>query len=125
MTQQPVPKVTDEDVRRIALRDFGEKRVALALSIVEEFGKQSWNEPSPRVRLAILKLANGDLDRLLDATQTAIEDYRDVLVAAEYPKYHHESCFAVGFGDAPESVKEPVIDDDWRQYREWFERKSA
>lgn len=125
MTRQPVPKVTDEDVRRIALRDFGQDRVKLALSILEEFGKQSWNEPSPRVRLAILKLANGDLDRLLDATQTAIRDYRDVLAAAEYPRYHGEICFRVGFADASESVKGSVIDDDWREYREWFEGKPA
>ncbi len=121
MVQQPVPKVSDEDVRRIALRDFGEGNVALALSIVEEFGKQSWNKPSPRVRLAILKLADGDLDQLLDATQTAIEDYRDVLAWAEYPRYSRE----IGFGDVPDSVKQGVIDDDWRQYHEWFERKSA
>ena len=45
--------ITDEDVKRIALRDFGESQLALVLSILEEFGKQSWNRPDPRVRLAI------------------------------------------------------------------------
>ncbi len=121
MVQQPVPRVTEEDVRRIALRDFGEGDVSLALSMVEEFGKQSWNKPSPRVHLAILKLADGDLDRLLDATKAAIEDYRDVLAAAEYPRYSRE----IAFHDVPECVKQPAIDDDWREYREWFERRSA
>ena len=79
MAQQPVPKVWEEDVRRIALRDFGEGKLALALSILDEFAKQSPGESSARVRLAILKLANGDLDRLSDATKTAIEDYREWL----------------------------------------------
>jgi hypothetical protein len=119
MADQPVPEVTDEDVKRIALRDFGDAQVALALSILEEFGKQDWNRPDPRVRLAILKLANGDLDRLLDETKTAIEDYRDVLAAAEYPRYVRE----IGFGDVPETMKQVVIDDDWRQYQEWLQRK--
>jgi hypothetical protein len=118
---QPVPNVTEEDVKRIALRDFGDAQVGLALSILDEFGKQEWNRPDPRVRLAILKLANGDLDRLLDATQLAIQDYRDVISAAEYPRY----CREIGFDKVPESVKRSVIDDDWRQYCEWLERKSA
>jgi hypothetical protein len=118
MTDQPVPDVTDEDVRRIALRDFGEAQVAIVLSILEEFGKQEWNRPSARVRLAILKLANGDLDRLLDETKTAIDDYRDVLSAAEYPRYSRE----IGFGDVSDGAKQAVMEDDWRQYRDWLER---
>jgi hypothetical protein len=91
---------------------------ALALSILEEFGNQEWNRPSPRVRLAILKLANGDLDRLLDHTNTAITDYRDVLSAAEYPRYSRE----IGFDDVAQATKQAVMADDWRQYREWLER---
>ncbi len=70
------------------------------------------------MRVAILKLANGDLDRLLNETKNAIEDYRDVLSEAEYPRYSRE----IGFNDAPETLKQAVIDDDWRQYREWLER---
>jgi hypothetical protein len=121
MAEQPVPDVTEEDVKRIALRDFGDAQVALALSILEEFGKQAWNRPSPRVRLAILKLADGEPDRLLDETQRAIQDYRDVLSWAEYPKYSRE----IGFGEVPEAAEQAVIDDDWRQYHDWLLRKSA
>src|SRR5688572_28268346 len=93
MADQPVPQVTDAEVKRIALRDFGEAQLSLAMSILDEFGKQDWNPPSARVRLAILKLAKGDLDRLLDQTQVAINDYRDVLSAAEYPRYSREVVF--------------------------------
>lgn len=119
MTVQPIPDVTYEDVTRIALRDFGVTQAGLALSILEEFGKQDWNRPDPRVRLAILKLAKGDLDCLLNETENAIQDYRDVLPAAEYPGYTSE----IGFGDVPESVQQAVIDEDWRQYHEWLQRK--
>ncbi len=121
MAEQPVPDVTGEDVTRIALRDFGEQQVALVLSILDEYGKQTWNNPSARVRLAILKLANGDLDRLLDHTQVAIQDYRDVLAYAEYPRYMRE----VGFDDPPEDVKNTVIEEDWQQYCEWLQRRPA
>jgi hypothetical protein len=66
--EQPVPKVTEEDVHRIAVRDFGEASLPEVLSALDEFGKQEWNEPdNPRVRLAILKLAQGDqLAKCLD-----------------------------------------------------------
>jgi len=116
MTDQPVPEVTDEDVKRIALRDFGEDQLPLALSILDEFGKQDWNPPGARVRLAILKLAKVDLDRRLDGTQAAINDYRDVLSAAEYPRYSRE----VGFREVSKEVKQAIIEDDWKQYREWL-----
>jgi hypothetical protein len=120
MTDQPIPEVTDEDVSRIALRDFGADQAPLAISILEEFGKQDWNRLNScaRVRIAILKLASGDLDRLLDATNTAINDYRDVLAYAEYPRYFRE----VGFKEISTQGTQAIIKDDWKQYSEWFER---
>jgi hypothetical protein len=45
MCKQPIPQVTDKDVKRIALRDFGEAQLSQVLSILDEFGKQGWNNP--------------------------------------------------------------------------------
>lgn len=41
---------------------------------------------SPRVQLAILKLSEGDTERLLHFIEAARIDYRDVLAWAEYPE---------------------------------------
>jgi hypothetical protein len=117
--KQPIPQVTHKDVKRIALRDYGKAQLSQVLSILDEFGKQEWNNPSARVRLAILKLANGDLNKLMDNTKVAIEDFRDVLSAAEYPRYSRE----IGFDEVDKDYKRAVIDDDWRQYRQWLERE--
>ena len=114
MAEQPVPDVTEEDVTRVVIRDFGESHIATITSILAEYGS------SPRVRLAILKLSNGDIGQLKEATKTAIEDYRDVLAAAEYPRYFSE----VGFDNIPESKEQAIVDDDWNQYRDWLERDS-
>ena len=122
MTRQPVPVVTDEDVKRIAVRDFGEGQLSLVMSILEEYGKQEWNSPSPRVQLAILKLANGNLDRLLDETQSAIVDYRDVLGAAEYPGSMRIGILNL-LKKGAEERKHSVFDEDWRQYCKWLRRK--
>jgi hypothetical protein len=43
MCKQPIPQVTDKDVKRIALLDFGEAQLSQVLSILDEFGKQEWN----------------------------------------------------------------------------------
>ena len=119
MCEQPVPKISEEDVKRIALRDFGEAQLFKVLSILSEFGKQNWNKPSPRVQLAILKLASGNIIKLADATRAAIKDFRDILTEAEYPRYSRE----IGFNEVAKDFKRAVIDDDWKQYREWLEKE--
>ena len=117
---QPVPKVTDKDVERIAIRDFGKTQLSQVIDTLQEYGKQDWNRPgSPRVRLAILKLSNGDLDQLSKHTQAAIKDFRDVVCLAEYPRYTVE----IGFEKVSKNVARAVIDDDWRQYCEWLEKE--
>ncbi len=116
---QPVPDVTDTDVRRVALRDFGAEKLALVLSTIGEFEKKRGRAPGARVSLAILKMAQGDLDHLRQATQLAIEDDRDAIVGAEYPRYMRE----VGFSEVPAEVVQKVIAADWQQYREWLDRK--
>jgi len=121
MAGQPVPKVTGDDVQRIIFRDFGSPQTALALSILEDLGRQHKDRrPDPRVCLAVLKLADGDVDQLARYTKTAIEDYRDVIAAAEYPRYFREIVNA----NVPEPIQYVIIDDDWAQYREWLEKKS-
>jgi len=118
--EQPIPDVTDEDVQRIAIRDVGEVQPARVLAILREYGKQAWNRPpSPRVHLAILRLANGDLNQLSEQTKTAIQDFRDVLSYAEYPRYTKE----IGFTEVSGETERAIIDDDWRQYREWLEKQ--
>jgi hypothetical protein len=119
MVDQPVPQVTDEDVKRVVVREFGEANVPLVMSIIEEYGKEDWHLSRGRVRLAILKLAGGDLDRLLDQTQIAINDFRDVLAAAEYPRYMRE----VSFREVAEDAQRLIVEDDWRQYCEWLAKK--
>jgi hypothetical protein len=119
MCKQPVPRVTDKDVKRVALRDFGESQFSEVIAILDEFGKQEWNHPSARVRLAILKLADGDLNKLMENTAVAIKDFRDVLAAAEYPGYSRK----IAFNEVDKDYKHAVIGDDWKQYRQWLERE--
>jgi hypothetical protein len=118
---QPHPKVSDADVERVAKRDYPAEDLSTVHSILSGYGKEDWQREVPRVRLAILKLADGNLDQLLDSAEVATKDHRDVLATAEYPRY----CREIGFDEGDKEKTRTVIADDWRQYREWLEKTSA
>ena len=77
------------------------------------------NMTPPFIRIAALRLAEGDIRKLRSAVATARQDYRDVLAYAEYPGYF-DSVPAAG-ALSPEERKR-IIDADWNQYREWLSR---
>jgi hypothetical protein len=79
MSTQPTPTVTNADVERIVRRDFPAARVEEVLAMLEEYGGEEWHREAPRVRLAVLKLAEGRMDRLRYEIEGAKCDYRDVL----------------------------------------------
>lgn len=89
---QRVPAISDSNVDRVLRRDFAPDRVSAAAVLLARI-----NAPeAPRVRLAALKLALGDLAKLENAVDLATADYRDVIISAEYrryaARYHIESA---------------------------------
>lgn len=48
------------------------------------------NQETERVQLAILAMANGDLDELRRMVEVANTDYRDALAWAEYPEEYFQ-----------------------------------
>ncbi|MEW5735986.1 MAG: hypothetical protein AB1921_14110 [Thermodesulfobacteriota bacterium] len=58
---------------------FTEKDVGLVLDLLSRYGLEPCHREPERVRLAIVKLSKGSLERLLYLLETAKKDYRDVL----------------------------------------------
>jgi hypothetical protein len=116
---QPVPKVTPGDVERVVRRDFPDEPFANVMAILNEYGTEKWQREQPRVQLAMLKLAKGNLEKLRAAVNVAKSDYRDVLAPAEYPLYAKGSFRT---GNLPVKERQRVIDSDWRQYEEWLRK---
>lgn len=119
LPDQPVPAVSLTDVERVVRRNYPAREVAGVLGALEEYGGQSWHREIPRVRLAVLKLANGDGQKLRAALATANADYRDVLSCAEYPAYLSK----ISPSAADPARRQRAIAADWAQYREWLDRK--
>ena len=119
MDSQPVAVITDADVERIVRRDYAAEQVPEIVDALASYGVEEWEREAPRVRAAILKLANGDRARLLEELAVAKRDYRDVLAGAEYLTYG-----ALTLRDpaaSPEDVQR-AITSDWAQFQDWLHR---
>ncbi|HEX3625011.1 MAG TPA: hypothetical protein VH280_06225 [Verrucomicrobiae bacterium] len=119
MLTQPTPTVTAEDIARIARREFPPENVSEVLAIIDEYGIEKWHREPTRVRLAILKLAEGSIERLRNHVETAKWDFRDVLSWAEYPEYS-KAMFHIR--QQSETERQRIIDADWSQYQDWLGR---
>jgi hypothetical protein len=107
-----VPLVDEADVLRVIRRDFGEQGAEWVVRLLSGYASV---DPS-RVRLAILKLAAGNHLRIPDLVLEANSDYRDVLGAAEYPRYRKLGVRAT------EDEKRRAIGGDWDEYVTWLGR---
>lgn len=113
---QPTPNVDEGDVVRIVRRDYPPDAVAGILELIEAVEVRE----KPRVVLACLKIANGDLDNLRRGLGEASGYYREILGEAEYP-------LATKRWSRIESLSEDevraIYETDWRQYSEWLSRE--
>jgi hypothetical protein len=119
LLEQPVSKGTQEDVERIVRRDFLPSEVDAAFALLNAYETTPFKERPARVRLAALKCAEGDLEKLKRELEGARLDYRNVLIDAEYPINYRLTM----------KTKKPSADEydesirqDWRNYNEWLWR---
>lgn len=73
---------TRDDVVAKAVALFGEDRAAQVLALLDEYGTKSYEREVDRVKLAILEVSDGKLNRLAYFVRCAKIDYRDVLTGA-------------------------------------------
>lgn len=114
-----VPQFSHEDVLRILARDYPAEDREAILGLLASYGPESHEQEPHRVRLAILKLADGKTDAIPDCVRTANRDYRDVLAWAEYP-----NVMELGVPDGPDAAdrRRQAQTDDSEQYERWLHR---
>ena len=117
---QPIPAVNEIDVIRIVKRDYSTTQFDTVMSILNEYGTEDWQRGVNRVRLAVLKLANGDIHVLRREIDVAKRDYRDVLAYAEYPEYMRKVSPSA---DLTEAERKMIIRADWTQYQSWLNKE--
>jgi hypothetical protein len=116
--RQPIPDVSATDVERIVRRKFLKDEFDSATAELGQYADGPWPRECPRVQLAALKLAQGDLQSLRRHIANAERDYRDVLAAAEYPRYMSAGMFRVRKLSRKEQQR--IVDSDWDQDQRWL-----
>jgi hypothetical protein len=115
---QFVPAISDLDVDRVVRRDYpAELHVAIHQMIRDVEVREK-----PRVILACLKNANGNLEKLQAELANAAGYWREIIGEAEYPNYT-KKMFRIERLSADE--KERIIERDTNQYLQWLHRDGA
>ena len=83
---------------------------------LQRYGLEEHERETPRVRLAILKVAGTGIEQIREWTDIAKRDYRDVLAAAEYPNQLTTATWSL-----PSSERSRIAAKDAEQYRNWIE----
>ena len=118
--KQPVPTVMEQDVERIVRRDFPATEVYAILSMLAEYGRDTYHWEPLRVRIDILKIANGDPSLIRGLVDNAKGEYRDAIFFAEYRRWG-DHAFTSESELTPEE-EQKLIDADWKEFQDWFTR---
>ncbi len=115
---QFIPEVTEADVERVVRRDYpAETRAA-----IHELIRGVEVREKPRVVLACLKNARGDLAKLKGELANAGGWWREIISEAEYPNYT-KKMFRIE--RLPVEERERIIEKDKAQYLRWLHEEGA
>jgi hypothetical protein len=101
------------------MREFPEHYKELT-QVLAEFRSRRFPGNEDRVRAAIIKMAAGDYDQISELIDSATQDPRNVLSAAEYPNYSKKT--QRNSARLSEAEMQALYDADWRQYDDWFRK---
>ncbi len=73
-----------EDVLAAVRQWLPDEDTASVLAVLDAYSTEPYERERERVQIAVLKLSEGDVDKLLQYVTAARLDYRDVLYWAEY-----------------------------------------
>ena len=77
---------THDEVVAVVQKTFPESNWENVIQLLDEYGVEPYERERERVQLAILKLSEGNEEKLREFVAVAKRDYRDVLFWAEYPE---------------------------------------
>jgi hypothetical protein len=108
----------DAVLPQVLTRLFPEQRDRETVEgILSAYGTEMFHREIPRVKMAVLKMAGGDLDEVTRCMDIACRDYRDVLCAAEYPNQSKRWSLK----ETKPDEYEELIQKDLQQYQEWID----
>ncbi|QDT15576.1 hypothetical protein [Alienimonas californiensis] len=116
MQHQPVPEVDAADVDRVLARDYAADRTAAEAALAGA----GFKSDQVRVKLAALKLAGGDIERLAELVGW---DPRDLMLSAEYAAWARQRL-PKGTPFSQERF-DRISREDFAAYRRWLGRNCS
>lgn len=115
---QPVAEISKETLEKLIRRDFPESYeiVKQKFDLIKSDSLKGQN----RLSAAILKVSNGNLNKLDSYIEMCNSDYRDVISKAEYPRISE-----IGFIEMEEIEPSQLKDyylKDWTEYTNWLNK---
>ena len=105
----------NELVEKKARQLFSGEELPQAMALLTDYGTESWERETARVRMAMLKLSGGKLELLRRCLKTAHTDYRDILAGAEYPNEMRRDSWKL-----PAKERAELARQDRQQYLDWL-----
>jgi hypothetical protein len=126
----PDPVELTEGLHRKVCRLFSAENQAEVIYLLEKecgrglpFYENATSENLERVRLAVLKLSDGDVSELRNALHVAKSDWRDVLLAAEQPEALRVGL--VAYSELPPNRRLEIDQRDREEYESWLRDETA
>jgi hypothetical protein len=96
---------------------------AQVLAELHRYGQEAYEQEPDRVRLAILKLSEARLDRVVELVDAAKRDFRDVLMWAEYPA-EGQALWALRsrLSDEEHRRLDELRRQDRQDYQDWLKK---
>src|SRR5947209_15217877 len=113
-----MPKLTRSLVLKKVEEGFPEPSFTQVVDILDTYGAEPHESERERVQLAVLKLSDGNINKLQELILTAKRDLRDVIAPAEYPGFSR-----IGFVGVDKLDKDGIRklkESDLRQYLTWL-----
>jgi hypothetical protein len=112
---QPTASITSRTLNRIIRREFGNKSQEVKQKL-EQVTSET-NNGKNRISASILKLSNKDFTAIDDYIKKSNDDFRDVIMKAEYPR-----CAKVSFEGTPRQTVKQIHLEDWIEYSKWLKK---
>lgn len=114
---QPAARISSEQIDKLIYREFNDSHdeVRMKLNQIHSDTQNGKN----RISAAVLKLAQGDLGKIDSLVEAAINDFRDIVSKAEYPRNSKH-----GFDDIDKKIIKREYLADWKDYSSWIKRET-
>ncbi|PRX56799.1 hypothetical protein [Flagellimonas meridianipacifica] len=111
---QRISSFEEGEIEFLISREFPER----AREVENKFsGLQKFWISTNRTKAAILKLAEGDFNKIRELIKQANADPRDVIAYAEFPRSMQFSWSDKN--NMTEEEKEEIRQNDWEEYQDW------